>query len=149
MKPKTALDHLTLQNQKRDSIAKFFGWRRVKDNLGFHPRERYEVFERLRPIPDYFGDANAIDRAIHALDREWQVTSYCDNLNHVCGADVEDGKASCVCYFASAAQKAEALWITIGWIKLKNDLSQTPAFNRLTEEALDEIDANIQRSKTF
>lgn len=137
MKPKT---DRSAQDAKRNKIANFCGWTGINIDIGYVPKERHQVFERLRKIPDYFGDANAIDEALSTgkLDREWKVEAYCYNLNHVCGADVEDGNASCVCYFASAAQKAEALWITIGWIKLKKDLAEIPqTLEELEEKKLD------------
>lgn len=56
-------------------------------------------------------------------DREWlhvcslaeetltvhQGESYCEILKDVCGCDVDAGKASRVCYFASAEQRLEVL----------------------------------------
>lgn len=85
------------QDAMRNKIASFCG--RTGIDTGY--------------VPDYFGDANAIESALLELHSDDMVTAYCDNLNRICGADVDNGKASCVAYFASTDQKAEALWMAI------------------------------------
>lgn len=68
---------------------------------------------RYQPVPDYLNDLNAMRDAEKSIpDGKFEL--YLKALNEVCGADVGEGQASFVPYFATATQRADAFMLTVG-----------------------------------